>query len=89
MTYPLEHPEIRDGVQKLCARFPGEYWRRMDREAAYPTEFVETLTGAGYLSALIPEEFGGLGLPLSAGAAILSTSTVDVEYRVETGVHIR
>ncbi len=65
------HAEIRDGVRKLCAAFPGEYWRALDRESAYPTEFVAALTQAGYLSALIPEPYGGSGLPLSAAAAIL------------------
>ncbi len=71
MTYSLDHPEIRDGVTRLCAGFPGSYWRECDRERAYPTRFVEALTRAGYLSALIPEGFGGLGLPLSAACAIL------------------
>src|SRR6266478_7914542 len=65
------HQEIRAGVRKLCARFPGEYWRRLDREAAYPADFVKAVTAAGYLSALIPEEYGGSGMPLSAAAAIL------------------
>jgi acyl-CoA dehydrogenase len=67
------HAEIRAEVAKLCARFPGEYWRKLDRERAYPTEFVHALTEAGYLAALIPEEYGGAGLPLSAGVAILET----------------
>ncbi len=71
MTYELDHPEIREAVAKLCVRFPGSYWRECDRAQAYPTEFVQALTEAGYLSALIPEEYGGLGLPLSAGCAIL------------------
>ena len=71
MKYDLSHPEIRDGVARLCEDFPGAYWRAKDRDQAYPTEFVTALTEAGYLSALIPEEYGGLGLPLSAGAAIL------------------
>ncbi len=70
---PDPHQEIRDEVKKLCARFPGEYWRKLDQERAYPTEFVRALTEAGYLGALIPEEFGGAGLPLSAAAAILET----------------
>jgi alkylation response protein AidB-like acyl-CoA dehydrogenase len=70
--YPAsEHDEIRDSVRKLCLEFPGEYWRKLDREAAYPTEFVQALTEAGYLAALIPEEYGGSGLPLAAAAAIL------------------
>jgi len=71
MTYALDHTEIRDAVSKLCSDYPGEYWRRCDRDQTYPSEFVSALTEAGYLSALIPEEFGGLSLPLSAGAAIL------------------
>ncbi len=65
------HQEIRAGVRKLCGQFPGEYWRRLDRDAAYPAEFVKAATTAGYLSALIPEEYGGSGLPLSAAAAIV------------------
>ncbi len=65
------YQEIREEVRKLCSRFPGEYWRKLDIESAYPTEFVEALSEAGYLAALIPEEHGGSGLPLSAAAAIL------------------
>ena len=67
------HAEIREEVRKLCARFPGAYWRELDARRGYPTEFVNALTEAGYLGALIPEEFGGAGLPLSAAAAILET----------------
>lgn len=63
--------DIRQAVAKLCAQFPGEYWRKLDRENAYPEDFVQALTDAGWLSALIPEEFGGAGLSLAAGAAIL------------------
>ncbi|MFG1204655.1 acyl-CoA dehydrogenase family protein [Xanthobacter aminoxidans] len=66
-----EHSDIREAVAKLCAGFPGEYWRKLDREMAYPTEFVTALTESGFLSALIPEEFGGAGLPLSAAAVIM------------------
>ena len=62
---------IREAVRELCADFPGEYWRKLDRERAYPTEFVAALTEAGYLAALIPEEYGGSGLRCSAAAAIL------------------
>ncbi len=71
MNYELDHPEIREAVTRLCEAFPGEYWRQCDREQRYPTEFVQALTDAGYLGALIPEAYGGLSLPLSAGAAIL------------------
>ena len=63
--------EIREGVVRLCATFPMEYWRETDRERRYPTEFVRALTEAGYLSALIPEEYGGSGLGLRTAAAIL------------------
>ena len=67
------HAEIREEVRKLCARFPGEYWRKLDAERAYPTAFVRALTESGYLGALIPEEYGGAGLPLAGAAAILET----------------
>jgi alkylation response protein AidB-like acyl-CoA dehydrogenase len=62
---------IREAVRALCANFPGAYWRALDRERAYPTEFVAALTKAGFLAALIPEQYGGSGLPMSAAAAIL------------------
>ncbi len=68
---PDEYADIRESVRALCAKFPGDYWRALDRERAYPTEFVNALTQAGYLAALIPEEFGGSGLTISAAAAIL------------------
>jgi alkylation response protein AidB-like acyl-CoA dehydrogenase len=73
MTAPEqeEYADIREAVAKLCAQFPGEYWRKLDREMAYPQAFVDALTEAGYLSVLIPEEYGGAGLKLSAAAAIL------------------
>ncbi len=66
-----DHKEIRDAVQKLCAQFPGDYWRKLDAERAYPAAFVTALTEAGYLATLIPEEYGGAGLTLSAAAAVL------------------
>ncbi len=62
---------IREAVAALCARFPGEYWRALDRSRGYPVEFVAALTEAGYLAALIPQEYGGAGLPLAAASAIL------------------
>ena len=65
------YDDIRDGVRDLCERFPGEYWRDRDRERAYPTEFIEALTEAGYLAALIPEAYGGAGLDLKAACVIL------------------
>ncbi len=77
MDQPLiardDHAEIREEVRKLCARFPGEYWRKLDEVRGYPTDFVQALTEAGYLSVLIPEEYGGSGLGISAAAAILET----------------
>lgn len=68
---PDTYPEIRDAVARLCARFPGDYWRARDRDMSYPSEFVSALTESGWLAMLIPEEFGGAGLPLSAAAAVL------------------
>jgi acyl-CoA dehydrogenase len=65
--------DIRDGVRRLCADFPGGYWRKLDEKREYPTAFVEALTAAGYLSVLIPETYGGSGLGLSAAVAILET----------------
>ena len=64
-------PEIRDSVRRMCADFPGEYWRKLDRERAYPTDFVQALTRSGFLSVLIPEEYGGSGLGLRAASVIL------------------
>ena len=66
-----EYQEIREQIQKLCAQYPGEYWRELDAKRAYPTEFVTALTEAGYLSVLIPEEFGGSGLSITAAAVIM------------------
>ena len=63
--------EIRRSVAALCEKFPGEYWREQDRDRAYPTEFVKALTDAGFLAVLVPEEYGGSGLPISAAAAVL------------------
>ena len=65
--------EIREQVARLCANYPGEYWRALDAQRAYPTEFVQELTAAGFLAVLIPEEYGGSGLGLSAAAAVLET----------------
>jgi alkylation response protein AidB-like acyl-CoA dehydrogenase len=66
-----DYTEIREEVRKLCADFPGTYWQDLDRDGSYPTAFVKALTENGWLSALIPEEYDGAGLPLSAAAAIL------------------
>lgn len=66
-----DYSDIRAEVAKLCAQFPGPYWQAKDRQREYPSEFVAALGEAGYLAALIPEAYGGAGLPLSAAAAIL------------------
>jgi len=66
-----EQTEIREAVRRLCENFPGEYWQRMDRERLYPSDFVSALTDSGFLSVLIPEQYGGAGLGLSAAAPIL------------------
>jgi acyl-CoA dehydrogenase len=66
-----DFPDLRDGVRRLCAGFPGEYWRKNEEAAGYPTEFVNALTQAGYLAALIPEEYGGAGLSVRAAGVIL------------------
>ncbi|HWY16438.1 MAG TPA: acyl-CoA dehydrogenase family protein [Rhizomicrobium sp.] len=68
--------EIRESVRRFCARFPGPYWRALDRDRAYPTEFVQALTREGFLSVLIPENFGGAGLGLGA-----ATATVEEIHR--------
>ncbi|MBV9114635.1 MAG: acyl-CoA/acyl-ACP dehydrogenase [Hyphomicrobiales bacterium] len=66
-----DYPELRHSVRRICEGFPGEYWRDLDDKRAYPTEFVQALTKSGFLGALIPEEYGGAGLPLRAAAVIL------------------
>ena len=65
--------EIRDGVGRLCAEFPNDYWLELDKHDRYPTDFVRRLTDSGFLGALIPEEYGGSGLPLSAAGVVLET----------------
>ena len=66
-----DYPELRESVRKICEKYPGEYWRKLEEEQAYPTAFVEELTQGGFLASLIPEEYGGAGLPLRAAAVIL------------------
>lgn len=70
MSVP-DYDDIRRAVRKICADFDSAYWRDLDKDDAYPSEFVQTLTDAGYLSILIPEEYGGSGLPVTAGCAVL------------------
>jgi acyl-CoA dehydrogenase len=68
-----DYPEIRDEVGRICQDFPGKYWRELDAKDEYPTEFVAAMTKHGYLAALIPEEYGGSGLPVRAASVILET----------------
>src|SRR6266702_8479398 len=73
VSVPLgeDYPEVRDSVRRICANYPGAYWRDLEAREAYPTEFVKALTEAGFLGALIPEEYGGSGLPLRAASVVL------------------
>jgi acyl-CoA dehydrogenase len=64
-------PEIRDEVRKLCSKYPDEYWRKLDKEDEYPVQFVQELTDAGWLAALIPEQYGGSGLTVREASVIL------------------
>ncbi|MGE4220525.1 MAG: acyl-CoA dehydrogenase family protein, partial [Alphaproteobacteria bacterium] len=78
LTIPIDedYADIREAVRRICEDFPGEYWRKLEKKPLlerYPTEFVDALTQSGYLAALIPEEYGGAGLPIRAGAVILET----------------
>jgi len=66
-----DYPEIREGVRRICADFPNAYWRDIDKREAYPAEFVQAMSDAGYLASLIPEEYGGAGLPMRAAGVIL------------------
>ena len=73
VSIPLgeDYPDIRESVRRICQDFPGKYWRDLEAQEAYPSEFVKAMTDAGYLAALIPEEYGGAGLPLRAASIIL------------------
>lgn len=71
MQLGQDFPEIRDAVRRVCADFPEDYWMDLDEREAYPTEFINALTEAGFLAALIPEQYGGSGLPLRAAAVIM------------------
>ena len=71
MPLGRDYPELRDAVQRICGQFPGTYWRALEDDSSYPTDFINALTQAGFLASLIPEEYGGSGLPLRAAAVIL------------------
>jgi acyl-CoA dehydrogenase len=73
-----DFPELRESVRRICAKYPGTYWSALEDEQAYPTAFVNELTEAGFLGALIPEEYGGSGLPVRAAAVILDVHHGDV-----------
>jgi acyl-CoA dehydrogenase len=73
LTLTEEQRALRDGVAEICRRYPGEYWRALDARREYPEAFVNDLTKAGYLAALIPEEYGGAGLGITEGGLILET----------------
>ncbi len=66
-----DYADIRDSVRRICADFPNEYWRDIDKREAYPSEFVQAMTESGFLASLIPEEYGGAGLPIRAAGVIL------------------
>ena len=65
------HDDLRSGVRQLCAKYPGEYWQKVDKEQSYPTDFVNSMSEAGYLKALIPEEYGGIGVGITEASIIL------------------
>jgi acyl-CoA dehydrogenase len=73
MALGEDFPDLRAAVRRICEGYPGEYWRDLERESGYPTAFIDELTQSGFLAALIPEEYGGAGLPLRAAAVILET----------------
>ena len=66
-----DYPELRESVRKICEKYPGAYWRKLEDGQEYPSEFIDELTKGGFLASLIPEEYGGAGLPLRAAAVIL------------------
>ena len=68
-----DYADIREQVRRICEGFPGSYWQKLDEQSEYPHAFVDALTQSGYLGALIPEEYGGAGLPLRASSVILET----------------
>ena len=71
LNEPDEHQEIRDAVRQLCSQFPDEYFRKVDEQRAYPEKFVDALMEAGWLAAMIPEEYGGTGLGLTEATVIM------------------
>ena len=73
LTLTDEQRALKAGVAEVCKRYPGEYWRQLDQERAYPEAFVTELTRAGYLGALVPQEYGGAGLGILEGGLILET----------------
>ena len=70
-THAEQYQEIRDGIRSLCAQFPDEYFRKIDEERTYPEAFVSALTEAGWMAALIPQEYGGSGLSMTEASVIM------------------
>ena len=70
-TSPDQYQDIRDAVRALCAQFPDEYHRKVDEKRGYPEEFVDALTKAGWMAALIPQEYGGSGLSMAEASVIM------------------
>ena len=70
-----DYPELRESVRKICEKYPGAYWRKLEDAQAYPTEFIEELTQGGFLASLIPEEYGGSGLSLTEATVIMEEVT--------------
>ena len=68
---PDRHQEMREALRELCAQFPPEYHRRHDQSATYPVEFIDALTKAGWLAAMIPEDYGGAGLGLTEATVVM------------------
>ena len=83
--------DIRDAVRALCADFPDEYFRKVDAARAYPAEFVEALTKAGWLAALIPQDYGGSGLGLMIVQRIIRAhgGRIEVESHLGRGTTFR
>ena len=75
MNPPQDFPDLREGLRALCAEYPAEYWRKIDHDRVYPEAFVEALTRAGWMAALIPQEFGGSGLGLTEASVIMEEIT--------------
>jgi len=95
-SFEEQHGEIRAAVRALCARFPAEYHRRIDAQRGYPEEFVDAITSAGWMAALIPPEYGGSGLGLAEASVIMEeinrgqrTEGVDLAHCISAYICVR